>query len=130
MLSLPREGAGRNEPGNGGSGAGVVRACRLRAGADQARRKPYSRRRSERPGRDYLGLVTHVKDRPGHDRRYAIDPTKIRGELAWQPAETFESGIAKTVRWYLDNAAWVAAVKSGAYRDWLEVNYAARSAQK
>ncbi len=55
---------------------------------------------------------------------------KIRAELGWSPAETFESGIARTVRWYLDNAAWVAAVKSGAYRDWLETNYAARSAQK
>jgi dTDP-glucose 4,6-dehydratase len=78
----------------------------------------------------YRGLVTSVADRPGHDRRYAIDAGKIRGELGWSPAQTFESGIAKTVRWYLDNSEWVAAVKSGAYREWLEVNYAARSAQK
>ena len=78
----------------------------------------------------YRGLVTPVADRPGHDRRYAIDARKIRAELGWSPRETFESGIARTVRWYLDNAGWVAQVKSGAYRDWLETNYAARSAQK
>ena len=78
----------------------------------------------------YRTLVTSVADRPGHDRRYAIDARRIRAELGWSPRETFESGIAKTVRWYLDNAEWVAQVKSGAYRDWLEVNYAARSAQK
>ncbi len=76
----------------------------------------------------YRGLVTHVADRPGHDRRYAIDAGKIRGELAWRPRETFESGLARTVRWYLDHAAWVAQVKSGEYRQWLEVNYAGRSA--
>jgi dTDP-glucose 4,6-dehydratase len=78
----------------------------------------------------YRALVTPVADRPGHDRRYAIDARKIRAELGWSPRETFESGIAKTVRWYLDNSEWVTQVKSGAYRDWLEVNYAARSAQK
>jgi dTDP-glucose 4,6-dehydratase len=78
----------------------------------------------------YRSLVTSVADRPGHDRRYAIDARKIRAELGWSPAETFETGIARTLRWYLDNAAWVAQVKSGAYRDWLETNYAARSAQK
>ena len=78
----------------------------------------------------YRGLVASVADRPGHDRRYAIDAAKIRAELGWSPRETFESGIARTLRWYLDNAAWVAQVKSGAYRDWLEVNYAARSVKK
>ncbi len=78
----------------------------------------------------YRGLITPVADRPGHDRRYAIDATKVRAELGWRPDESFESGVAKTVRWYLANAAWVAGVKSGAYRDWLEANYAARSAQK
>jgi dTDP-glucose 4,6-dehydratase len=78
----------------------------------------------------YRGLVTSVADRPGHDRRYAIDAAKIRAHLGWSPRETFESGLLATVRWYLDNADWVAAVKSGAYRDWLEMNYAARSVKK
>jgi len=72
-------------------------------------------------------LVTYVKDRPGHDRRYAIDASKIAAELGWQPAETFESGIRKTVAWYLDNQDWVAAVQSGAYRDWMERNYSNRA---
>ena len=76
----------------------------------------------------YRGLVTSVADRPGHDRRYAIDAGKIRRELGWQPRESFESGLARTVRWYLDNAAWVAQVKSGEYRRWIEQNYAARAA--
>jgi len=78
----------------------------------------------ERPGRDYRALIAHVKDRPGHDRRYAIDPAKIRGELRWQPAETFDSGIAKTVRWYLDNAAWLDAVQSHEYQNWISLQYA------
>jgi dTDP-glucose 4,6-dehydratase len=75
----------------------------------------------------YRGLIQFVTDRPGHDRRYAIDARKIRGELGWSPRETFETGLAKTVRWYLEHAAWVAQVKSGEYRKWLEVNYSARS---
>jgi dTDP-glucose 4,6-dehydratase len=74
----------------------------------------------------YARLITHVKDRPGHDRRYAIDARKIERELGWRPAETFDTGIRKTVQWYLDNAQWVADVQSGGYRDWLAKNYAAR----
>jgi dTDP-glucose 4,6-dehydratase len=75
----------------------------------------------------YARLVTHVTDRPGHDRRYAIDAGKIERELGWRPAETFESGLRKTVRWYLDNAAWVERVQTGAYRDWVSANYERRS---
>jgi dTDP-glucose 4,6-dehydratase len=74
----------------------------------------------------YARHISYVKDRPGHDRRYAIDARKIERELGWRPAETFESGIRKTVQWYLDNADWVAGVQSGGYRDWVATNYAAR----
>src|SRR5471030_909332 len=74
----------------------------------------------------YRALVTAVADRPGHDRRYAIDAAKIRASLGWTPRETFETGLAKTVRWYLDHAQWVAQVKSGEYRQWLETNYGDR----
>jgi dTDP-glucose 4,6-dehydratase len=76
------------------------------------------------PGRDYEGLVTFVADRPGHDRRYAIDASKIRRELGWMPAETFGTGMRRTVEWYLDNAAWLAAVTSGEYHKWISLNYA------
>ena len=75
----------------------------------------------------YARLITYVKDRPGHDRRYAIDARKIERELGWRPAETFETGIRKTVQWYLDHADWVARVQSGSYRDWVATNYAARA---
>lgn len=78
------------------------------------------------PAGPYARLISHVKDRPGHDRRYAIDARKIERELGWRPAETFESGIRKTVQWYLSHADWVAAVQSGSYRDWVATNYAAR----
>jgi dTDP-glucose 4,6-dehydratase len=74
----------------------------------------------------YTRHITYVKDRPGHDRRYAIDARKIERELGWRPAETFESGIRKTVQWYLDHADWVAGVQSGGYRDWVATNYSAR----
>ncbi len=74
----------------------------------------------------YRRLIAHVTDRPGHDRRYAIDARKIERELGWRPAETFETGIRKTVQWYLDHRQWVADVQSGGYRDWLATNYNAR----
>ncbi|MBL0142234.1 MAG: dTDP-glucose 4,6-dehydratase [Betaproteobacteria bacterium] len=75
----------------------------------------------------YRALIAYVADRPGHDRRYAIDAGKIRAQLGWAPRETFESGLARTVGWYLDNAAWVAGVKSGEYRRWIEANYEKRA---
>ena len=68
-------------------------------------------------------LITYVKDRPGHDRRYAMNADKLERELGWSPAESFESGIEKTVRWYLDNRAWTGRVTSGAYRDWVAQHY-------
>lgn len=74
----------------------------------------------------YSRLITYVKDRPGHDRRYAIDARKIERELGWRPAETFETGIRKTVEWYLANPEWVANVQSGSYRDWVAANYGDR----
>jgi dTDP-glucose 4,6-dehydratase len=74
----------------------------------------------------YARLITYVADRPGHDRRYAIDARKIERELGWRPAETFDTGIRKTVRWYLDHADWVAEVQSGHYREWVSKNYEAR----
>jgi dTDP-glucose 4,6-dehydratase len=83
--------------------------------------------RPKSDGASYLGQITYVPDRPGHDRRYAIDASKIERELGWKPAETFETGIRKTVRWYLDNAGWVARVQSGAYRQWVQTNYAERA---
>lgn len=79
----------------------------------------------KRDGASYEALITFVKDRPGHDRRYAINADKIRQELAWQPMETFETGIRKTVRWYLDNQEWVHHVSTGAYRQWVEKQYGA-----
>jgi dTDP-glucose 4,6-dehydratase len=71
-------------------------------------------------------LITYVTDRPGHDQRYAIDAGKLQRELGWKPKETFESGIRKTVRWYLENKTWVEEVRSGDYRKWIEQNYGAR----
>ncbi|RMW99244.1 dTDP-glucose 4,6-dehydratase [Allofranklinella schreckenbergeri] len=74
-------------------------------------------------GASYAEQITFVPDRPGHDRRYAIDASKIQRELGWQPAETFDTGIRKTVQWYLDNPAWVQGVQSGAYREWVAQQY-------
>ncbi len=77
----------------------------------------------------YSRLITFVKDRPGHDRRYAIDARKIERELGWRPAETFATGIRKTVQWYLDHPEWVAQVQSGSYRDWIATQYQPADAQ-
>jgi dTDP-glucose 4,6-dehydratase len=77
--------------------------------------------------KSYREQIAFVADRPGHDRRYAIDARKIERELGWRPAETFESGIRKTVQWYLDNREWVSRVQSGEYRQWIEQNYAGRA---
>ena len=74
----------------------------------------------------YHDLVTFVKDRPGHDRRYAMDTSKIEAELGWRPAESLESGLRKTVQWYLENGDWAASVQTGAYRTWVETNYGGR----
>lgn len=74
-------------------------------------------------GQSYKTQITFVKDRPGHDRRYAIDATKLEKELGWKPAETFETGIRKTVQWYLDNQAWVENITSGQYMKWVEKQY-------
>jgi dTDP-glucose 4,6-dehydratase len=76
-------------------------------------------------GASYAHQITYVKDRPGHDRRYAIDARKLEKELGWKPAETFETGIRKTVAWYLENTEWVAHVQSGAYREWVSKQYTA-----
>ena len=80
------------------------------------------------PGRDYATQIAFVRDRPGHDRRYAIDARKLQGELGWSPAETFASGLARTVRWYLDNGAWLASVQSGDYQRWIDQQYAPSAA--
>jgi dTDP-glucose 4,6-dehydratase len=77
-------------------------------------------------GGSYVDQITYVQDRPGHDRRYAIDARKIERELGWKPAETFDTGIRKTVKWYLENEAWVRDVQSGEYLNWLDKNYTSR----
>jgi dTDP-glucose 4,6-dehydratase len=81
----------------------------------------------ERTGKGNLeDLITYVTDRPGHDLRYAIDAAKIKDELGWTPSETFESGLERTVAWYLDNPEWVEGIRTGAYREWIESNYTER----
>ena len=82
--------------------------------------------RPKADGKSYSEQITFVTDRPGHDRRYAIDARKLERELGWKPAETFDTGIRKTVQWYLDNQVWVNNVLSGNYRQWVEKNYTAR----
>jgi dTDP-glucose 4,6-dehydratase len=74
-------------------------------------------------GRSRRELITFVKDRPGHDRRYAIDCTRLRRELGWSPEESFEAGIRKTIHWYLDHVEWVTRVRSGEYQTWIEAHY-------
>ncbi len=81
-----------------------------------------------RPGGRHADLITFVRDRPGHDRRYAIDPCKIESELDWRPTETFASGIVQTVRWYLDHPGWIAHVRDGSYRDWIATQYGGQEA--
>ena len=76
-----------------------------------------------RPGRDYPAQIAFVTDRPGHDRRYAIDATKIRSELHWSPVETFATGMRRTIQWYLDSGDWLASVTSGEYQKWVTQNY-------
>jgi dTDP-glucose 4,6-dehydratase len=77
-------------------------------------------------GRSYESLITFVKDRPGHDRRYAIDDGKISKELGWKPRESFESGLVKTVKWYLKNRKWIDSIRGGSYREWISLNYEKR----
>jgi dTDP-glucose 4,6-dehydratase len=74
-------------------------------------------------GKSYVEQITYVQDRPGHDRRYAVDASKVERELGWRPTETFDTGIRKTVQWYLDNPIWVEGIVSGSYRDWLQKHY-------
>jgi len=81
-------------------------------------------------GGSYREQITYVADRPGHDRRYAIDARKIEREIGWKPAETFETGIRKTVQWYLSNEEWVRNVQSGDYMKWMELNYSQRDAER
>ncbi len=79
--------------------------------------------RPKSDGSSYASQITYVKDRPGHDRRYAIDASKLERELGWKPAENFDTGIRKTVQWYLDNQEWTDGVLSASYRDWLKKQY-------
>jgi dTDP-glucose 4,6-dehydratase len=85
--------------------------------------------RPKADGGSYAAQITHVTDRPGHDRRYAIDARKLEAELGWRPAETFQTGLRKTVQWYLDNPGWVANVQTGAYRDWVGKQYGAEAGE-
>jgi dTDP-glucose 4,6-dehydratase len=81
--------------------------------------------RPRKDGKSYLELKRHVSDRPGHDRRYAINATKITSQLGWKPQETFETGMIKTINWYLDNLDWVLNVTSGQYQKWISKHYEA-----
>lgn len=83
--------------------------------------------RPRKDGKSYLEQKVFVKDRPGHDKRYAIDATKLEKQLGWKPKENFESGLRKTIQWYLENEDWVNNIVSGNYREWVDKNYGARS---
>jgi dTDP-glucose 4,6-dehydratase len=78
---------------------------------------------TQRPGRDYASAITYVKDRAGHDRRYAVNSSKIQNEIGWKPRENFLSGLLKTVQWYLANDEWISSITTGEYREWIELNY-------
>jgi dTDP-glucose 4,6-dehydratase len=78
------------------------------------------------PEAELLDLVTFVQDRPGHDQRYALDTAKIRRDCAWSPRETFETGLVKTVRWYLQHPDWLTSVRTGEYQRWIDLNYGTR----
>ena len=84
------------------------------------------RLRPQSAHRPHKELITFVEDRPGHDRRYAINDSKVRSDLGWQPVETFDSGLLKTVAWYLEHQDWIEQVHTGAYRDWIRLNYGDR----
>jgi dTDP-glucose 4,6-dehydratase len=79
-------------------------------------------------GAPHARLIKHVPDRPGHDRRYAMDFRKITSELGWRPKERFETGLRRTISWYLEHMEWVESVTSGAYRNWIDLNYGRRGA--
>jgi dTDP-glucose 4,6-dehydratase len=81
------------------------------------------------PYRPHAKLITYVKDRPGHDRRYAIDASKIRRQLQWKPEESFETGMRKTIEWYLSNPEWISSVTGAAYQEWVTTNYADRKSE-
>ncbi|MDZ7957153.1 MAG: dTDP-glucose 4,6-dehydratase [Aulosira sp. DedQUE10] len=83
-----------------------------------------------KPNFHYSSLITFVKDRPGHDRRYAIDSSKIKKDLGWEPKESFDSGLLKTIQWYISNSTWVEQVQSGAYQTWIQQNYGDRKAAR
>jgi dTDP-glucose 4,6-dehydratase len=83
-----------------------------------------------RPGRNYQALMQFVQDRPGHDRRYAVDISKIKNELGWSPRESFTTGLRRTIKWFLENSSWVESVAGGSYREWIAFHYAAGGTQK
>ena len=100
----------------------------MTARAIRSMRTSPSASRPRADGKPRESQITYVSDRPGHDRRYAIDASKLANELGWKPAETFETGIAKTIDWYLNNTDWVQRVQSGDYKNWIHQQYSSRAA--